>query len=486
MNFLSYISRILESNLSKNIPRVLGLGLFMQQLDSMILNTAIPQMALSLHTPTLSLKLAITSYLLTLAMFIPISGFVADRFGTQKTFSLAMLVFLFGSIISGCAFNIDILIIGRLIQGAGAAMITPVGRLILLKTFSKKESLVAYNSYTMIGQMGMVIGPTLGGVMTTFMNWRFIFFINIPVCLIALFLVYKIIPNYLEEKKSKFDWLGFFLFGGAAGAVSFGFSYLSEEGFSFFYPWLVLFIGLVLGFIYYFHAQNLNFKKRWPALDINVFKIRTFWLSMLGGSLFRLTASGATFLLPLQFQIALGYSAFESGLLLIPQAASFLISKQCFTWALREYGFRKILVCAPLFTAFALLGFSILSDLSFIKNLNFIEDFVIFGFFMLILGFFSSIQYSCLNTLIFSDVPQEMSSRATSSSGVFQQLGLSLAVCFCAGLLVGSSALSQTHVLGLVSFHWTYLTLSFLTFLTPLIFLKLNKDDGMHLVHEKK
>lgn len=483
---LSFFNRSAPMNffkdIRKNIPRVLGLGLFMQQLDSMILNTAIPQMAVSLHTPTLNLKLAITSYLLTLAMFIPISGYVADRFGTQKTFSLAMLVFLLGSLISGFAFNIDLLIFGRLIQGAGAAMITPVGRLILLKTFSKKESLVAYNAYTMIGQMGLVIGPTLGGLLTTFINWRFIFFVNIPVCLIALYLVYKIIPDYLEEKKSKFDWLGFVLFGAAAGLVSFGFSWMTEEGFNFIFPWSLLLIGMFLGLIYYFHAQNLKIKKVLPALDIQVFKIRTFSLTMLGGTLFRLTASGATFLLPLQFQIAMGYSAFESGLMLLPQAASFLISKQCFTWALRKFGFKNILVFSPLFVSMALLGFALISGWSLLNHLNFLQHFIVFGLIMLVLGFFSSIQYSCLNTLIFADVPKDISSRATSSSGVVQQLGLSFAVCFCAGLLVGASFFSQTHLLGEVSFYWVYLILSILTFFTPLIFLKLNHADGMHLI----
>ncbi len=471
-----------KKNLARNIPRVLGLGLFMQQLDSMILNTAIPQMAEALHTPTLSLKLAITSYLLTLAMFIPISGYVADRFGTQKTFALAMLVFLLGSIISGCAFDINFLIIGRLIQGAGAAMITPVGRLILLKAFSQKESLIAYNAYTMIGQMGLVIGPTLGGVLTTFMNWRFIFFVNIPVAIIALFLVYEVIPNYKEDKKSKFDWLGFFLFGAAAGSISFGFSWMSEEGFSFVFPWLLLLVGIFLGLIYYFHAQYLNYKNILPALDLKVFKIRTFRLTMLGGSLFRLTASGATFLLPLQFQMAMGYSAFDSGLMLLPQAASFLISKQCFTWALKKFGFRNILIFSPLLVSLALLGFALISDWSGLRNLNFIQHFIIFGLIMLVLGFFSSIQYSSLNTLIFADVPKDKSSRATSSSGVVQQLGLSLAVCFCAGLLVGTSFVSQTHLLGEASFYWVYLILSFLTFLTPLVFLKLRKSDGMHLI----
>jgi len=388
MSFLS-----IKAN--KHIPRILGLGLFLQQIDAMILNTAIPKMAESLGAPTLSLKLAITSYLLTLAMFIPISGYVADRFGTQKIFSIAMMVFLLGSVLCGFAFNIEILILGRLIQGAGAAMITPVGRLILLKTFSKMESLIAFTAYTTIGQIGLVLGPSLGGMITTFINWRFIFFINVPVVLVTLYWVSKFIPNYLEEKKTKFDWLGFWIFGAAAGAVSFGFSWLAEESFFSLGPWILLGIGGVLSIVYYLHAINMPLPAL-PSLDLKLFRFRTYWVSVLGGFIFRLGASGVSFLLPLQLQILMGYSAFESGLIVLPNACAFLVSKQLFQPMLRRYGFKKILITSPIVVAVSLLGYACVGVSSSLWFL---------GFFMVMIGFASSIQYSALNTIVFADVP---------------------------------------------------------------------------------
>ena len=456
--------------LNRHIPRILGLGLFLQQLDAMILNTAIPQMATSLNTPALGLKLAITSYLLTLALFIPISGYIADRFGTQRTFAWAMVIFLLGSVICGFSWNLEILIFGRLIQGIGAAMVTPVGRLILLKAFSRTDFLQAFATYAVIGQIGLVLGPVLGGVITTFMDWRFIFFVNVPIVLLALYWTRKFIPNYFDPGNlGKFDWMGFLIFGGAAGAITFGFSWLTEEDFSESYPWFLIAFGLILAGIYFLYARKIKF----PALDLNVFKIKTFWVTMIGGFCFRISASGVSFLLPLQFQLQFGYSAFISGLLIFPNVLAFLAARSFFKKLLRYVGFKKTLLICPIFSAFALLGFGFMD-----KGMP-VAWVVIF---MVILGLAASIQYGAINTLTFADIPAQDSSRATSVSTVFQQIGLSMAICFCAGLLVINSGLSTEGVFSPLAFHRTYFILSALTFGSIAVFFKLSKQDGGHLL----
>jgi EmrB/QacA subfamily drug resistance transporter len=454
----------------KHIPRILGLGLFLQQLDAMILNTAIPQMAHSLNTPALSLKLAITSYLLTLALFIPISGYIADKFGTKRTFSWAMIVFLLGSVICGLAMNIEILIFGRLVQGAGAAMVAPVGRLILLKAFSRTDFLHAFAAYAIVGQIGLVLGPVLGGIITTFMDWRFIFFVNIPIILLALYWTKKSIPNYIDpENLVKFDWIGFLVFGGAAGAITFGLSWLTEDNFMDHEPWVLFGLGVLLAGIYYFYARRLKY----PALDLNVFKIKTFWVTMVGGFGFRISASGVSFLLPLQLQLQFGYSAFMAGLLIFPNVLAFLTARSFFKILLKHYGFKKILLICPIFSALALLGFAFMT-----KNMPLWCMIIL----MIVMGMASSVQYGAINTLTFADVPAQDSSRATSVSTVFQQIGLSMAICFCAGLLVINSGFSVSSVMSAMAFHRTYLVLSALTLLSAVVFFKLSHENGAHLL----
>ncbi len=459
---------------NKHIPRILGLGLFLQQLDAMILNTAIPQMAHSLGTPALSLKLAITSYLLTLALFIPISGYVADRFGTQRTFFWAMIIFLMGSVLCGFAINIETLIIGRLVQGMGAAMVTPVGRLILLKAFSRVDFLHAFATYAVVGQIGLVLGPVLGGVITTFMDWRFIFFVNIPIIGLALFWTKKFVPNFFDrENHIPFDWPGFLVFGGAAGAITFGLSWMTEEDFSDQGPWILLGMGLILAMAYYFYARKIKY----PALDLNVFKIKTFWVTMLGGFCFRLSSSGVSFLLPLQLQLQFGYSAFMAGILIFPNVLAFLVARSFFKILLKRYGFKKVLLVCPIFSAFSLLGFALMTQHT---------SMIWMILFMVILGMAASVQYGAINTLTFADIPSQNSSRATSVSTVFQQIGLSMAICFCAGLLVVNSELSVSAVTSAVAFHLTYGILSALTLLSALVFLTLSRTDGAHLLASKK
>lgn len=450
----------------KYIPRILGLGLFLQQLDSMILNTSIPQMAVSLGSSALDLKLAITSYLLTLAMFIPISGYMADKFGTKRTFFLALFIFLLGSLIYGLSFNIEVLIFGRLVQGMGAAFITPVGRLILLKAFSRADFLPAFSVYVMIGQLGTILGPVLGGVITTFIDWRWIFLVNIPVVLLALYFTKKKIPDYHDHSNAApFDWLGFVLFGFAAGMVTFGLSWVTEENFTEMMPWYICGAGVVLSVIYYFYGRRVAH----PSLDLSAFRIRTFWVTMAGGSLFRLSSNGLGFLIPLQLQLVYGYSPLVAGLLLFPNAVAFMVARFFFKKLLVGLGFKKVLLLFPVFSAVSLLG------LAFMSGGNLI---VMMTVCMVLQGFTASVHYAALNTLTFADIPAKDSSKATSLSTVVQQIALSLAVCLAAGLLLSISDVSGHPVMTSSVFQLTYLLLSFLMAFSAVVFFKLLPTDG--------
>lgn len=464
------MAEVVSFKTHKHIPRILGLGLFLQQLDAMILNTAIPQMSLALDTTPLRLKLAITSYLLTLAMMVPVSGYLADRFGTRRCFFHAMIIFLIGSVVCGFAHDLLFLIAGRLIQGFGAALLTPVARLVLLRTFSRSDYLVAFTAYTLIGQMGLMLGPVLGGVLTSLVSWRSIFFVNVPMVLIGLYWVHHHIPNYTETKLPRFDWFGFWLFGGAAGLITFAFSWLTEDQFNQFHtPLLLLGIGALLIVLYIWHARRTQH----PSLDISVFRIRTFRAVVINSTLFRLGVAGTSFLLPLQFQIQFGYSPLISGLLIFPNALAFWASKPCFKIILHRFGFKRCLITTACLTALVLLALSWLSVGTPLWCLLVL---------MAALGFTSSLQYSFINTLNFADIPPGDSSRATSVGTVFMQLGLSFSVCFCAGLLVGSSHLAQTPLLSPLAFHYTYWVLSAVTLLSAVLFCQLQANDGANLL----
>jgi len=458
----------------KNIPRILGLGLFLQQLDGMVLNTAIPEMANSLGTEALSLKLAITSYLLTLAMFIPISGYIAERYGTQKVFLWAMIVFVIGSIFCGCSWDITTLIIGRLIQGAGAAMVTPVGRLILLKVFSKEDFLIAFTSYSLIGQIGFVVGPVLGGFMTSYINWRGIFFINLPIVLLGLFLVKKWIPNYeSRDTLPAFDWIGFWVFGGLAGCFTFGFSWVTEENFSGIDPYLLLLLGVLLIFIYFFHQRNTVV----PVLKLSLFKIRTFQVSLVGGSWFRVFASGLTFLIPIQLQLDLGYSPFLSGVLIFFNALGFFITRHFFKEIMSFLGFKRALISSAFITGLTLFLFIFIDRTS--------PLWLIIGL-LILMGLSSSIQYGALNTLGFADVEKEDAAQASSVTAVFQQLGLTFSVCLCAGLLSLMGRFKGVSTLSDIAFHWTYFFMGLMTLGSILFYVHLTQKDGQHLIKNKK
>lgn len=448
------------------IPCVLGLGLLMETLDSTVLNTALPQMALSFAVDALTLKLSIVSYFITLAIFIPASGYATDRWGTKRVFFGATLLFVLSSFLCGVSQNLPELIIGRLLQGVGGAMVTPVGRLILLKTFERTEFIKAFTSLVLVGQVGVVLGPTLGGILTTFLGWRWVFFVNLPVGLLLLIFIARVIPNYREEIRYHFDKWGFILFSIAVGLITFGLALVTEESFhNANIAGMLLSMGALFLVIYLWHTKH----KYLPLLNLTLFRIRTFRIAILGSFLIRLPLNAPFFLLTLLFQIEFGFSAFAAGLFLMPYGLAMITMKGYFQKILSYFGFRRSLMINPILLTLSLFTFS---------QVTAETPAWILLVLVALLGIVSSFQFTCMNTLNFADIEKKDMSHASIISSVLQQLAMSFSVCFSAGLLIGVSKIHHVAALHIAAFHTTFYILGGVMLLSLLIFRQLRPDDG--------
>lgn len=448
------------------IPRVLGLGLLMETLDTSVLNTALPQMASSFHAEILTLKLAIISYVITLAAFLPIGGYLTDRWGSKHVFFVAVAVFILSSFGCGIAQNLPELVIGRLLQGMSAAMVTPVGRLILLKTFTRKEYIKAFTSLVIVGQLGVALGPTVGGGLTTFIGWRWIFFINVPIGILLLWLIARFIPNYREELRYALDKTGFLLFSSGLGAITFGFAWMTEQAFQDDLLAVGLtFFGFVLLGLYAWHAHYCTR----PLVNFSLLRLRTFRISLIGSFVTRLPLNAPFFLLTLLLQVALGFSAFKTGLCLIPYGLGMMMTKSFFNYFLHCVGFRRFLVINPIFLAISLLSFSLINEST---------PFWLIGLLIGFLGAFSSCQFSGMNTLAFADVEPKEVSNASIITGVFQQIAISISICFAAGLLILAGNFYHIAALNLTAFHAAFVCLSLIMLMSIFIFRGLKVGDG--------
>src|SRR3954451_8784208 len=296
-------------SVKRYLPWLVATVLFMEQLDSTIVNTAVPSMANSLHVTPLSLKAVVTSYILSLAVGIPISGWLADRFGTRRVFGTAVAVFTVASVLCGLAINVPMLVAARILQGLGAAMMTPVGRLAIVRTFPKSELLAAMNFVIIPALIGPLLGPTVGGVIVHWLSWREIFFVNVPVGLVALWLIHRHMPDYQGEGHRPLDVIGLALFGSGAALLSWLLEVFGEHQLDTTSTCVLLLLSLGLLSAYVVHAGHT----RYPLLQLALFQVRTFRVSVGGGFVTRLGIGGLPFLLPLLYQLSLGLPAWKSG-----------------------------------------------------------------------------------------------------------------------------------------------------------------------------
>jgi EmrB/QacA subfamily drug resistance transporter len=455
------------ATVKRYLPWVVATALFMEQLDSTIINTAVPAMAENLGVTPLSLKAVVTSYVISLAVCIPASGWMADQFGTRRVFFAAVAVFTVASILCGLAISAPMLVATRVLQGIGAAMMTPVGRLAIVQTFPKSELLRAQNFVIIPALIGPMLGPTVGGLIVNWMSWREIFFVNVPVGIVALWLIHKYMPDYRAEKKRPFDVIGLALFGSGAALLSWLLEVFGEHTIDATSGAILLLISMSLLAAFAWHARD----NAHPLMRLGLLRLRTFRVSVLGGFVTRLGVGGLPFLLPLLFQLGLGLPAWESGLLLIPSAVAAIGMKILATRVLHRYGFRQVLIVNTVLTGvtislYALVGPS--TPIALIVCLGLAQ------------GFFNSLQFSSINSMAFADIEPRDSSMASSIASTLQQMSLGFGLAFgslIAGWYLGG--LPQTDQRAVTSaLHHAFVTLGALTVLSAFAFRTLRASDG--------
>jgi EmrB/QacA subfamily drug resistance transporter len=422
----------------KVVAMIVGSAIIMQQIDSTVITTALPQMAISLHADPVRLSLAVTAYLLSLAIFVPVSGWAADRFGGRVIFRAAIGLFTLGSILCGLSGNLIELTAARVLQGFGGAMMVPVGRLVLFRSL-EKTALIATMAYLQVpAQLGPVLGPPIGGFITTYFSWRWIFLVNVPLGLLGMLLVTLFFDNPKEDTQRPLDWIGFVLTGLAAFCVMYGIEAIGRGNGGLEAAGLLV-AGFALGALSYYHLS----RAKHPLLDISVFRIQTFQAAIYGGSLFRAGAGTLVFLLPLLLQVVFGLSAFASGSITFATAAGSLSMKITARPIIRRFGFRNVILFNGVISAAAI-------SMCAFFNAG-MSTYLIFVL-LLIAGFFQSLQFTATQAMTYADVPEPLMSTATSIASMTQQLSRGLGISTVAVLLHLSLAWRGAAKLGTFDF----------------------------------
>jgi EmrB/QacA subfamily drug resistance transporter len=456
------------------LPWLVAVAFFMESLDTTILNTAVPAIAAALKVAPLSMKSVLASYTLSLAVFIPISGWMADRFGTRRVFASAIGVFTLGSLLCGISSDIHILVACRILQGFGGAMMVPVGRLTLVRTFAKSELVRAMSFVAIPGLIGPMLGPITGGLIVGYFHWRVIFFVNVPIGLIGLYMVYLHLPDYREEHTNPLDVTGLLLFGSGIGLLSYVLEVFGEHTLSGGEILGMLAISALLLAGYGFRATRTKF----PLLRLPLFRIRTFRASVSGSFFTRLGIGGIPFLFPLLYQVGLGFSPIESGMMMMPQAIAAMSLKMTMPKILARVGYRGVLISNTVIIGLLIMLFATIG-VSTPVWLIVLEAFCF--------GFFTSLQYTSMNTLVYSDIVDEATSSASTIASTMQQMSISFGVA-SASLVTAffvpdrfhSSAPEMIH-----GIHQAFLVLGGLTVLSTLIFAELKSGDGDNVSQHK-
>src|SRR5271167_2511306 len=455
------------------LPWLIAVAFFMESLDTTILNTAVPAIAAALGVAPLSMKSVLASYTLSLAVFIPISGWMADRFGTRRVFASAIGLFTLGSFLCGISSDIHLLVACRILQGCGGAMMVPVGRLTLVRTFAKSDLLRTMSFVSIPALVAPMLGPIAGGLIVGYLHWRVIFFLNIPIGLTGLILVYLHLPDYREEKTPPLDIVGLILFGSGIALLSYVLEIFGEHTLSMLEILGLLVISLSLIGGYLFHAREIEF----PLLRLSLFRIRTFSAAVSGGFFTRLGIGGVPFLLPLLYQVGLGFTPIQSGLLIMPQALASMSTKFLLPKILNRIGYRGVLVSNTVILGILLLFFATI-------GLHTPVWVIVLQAFCY--GAFTSLQYTSMNTLVYADVTEEETSSASSIASTMQQMSISFGVA-AAGLAtaffvprVHSNPAEMIH-----GVHEALLVLGVFTILSTAIFSRLKSGDGQNVSQQK-
>ncbi|WP_430459014.1 DHA2 family efflux MFS transporter permease subunit [Pusillimonas minor] len=454
------------------IPFIVGCALFMQMLDATVVATAIPAMAAALDTTPVKMNVAITSYLLALAVFVPISGWAGERFGARKVFIVAIVLFSAASVACALSQNLPQLVIARLFQGLAGAMMVPVGRIIMLQRTPKEDLLKAMSFLAMPALLGPIIGPPLGGFLVTYASWHWIFLINVPVGALGIYLIMKYIRPDLPAHARRLDWLGFMLSGIALATLVWGFESIGNADATRLQTLGLISIGASCGLLYVWHARHHPH----PILDLSLLRIPSFAISVLGGNLCRFTVGATPFLLAILLQVAFDMSAFAAGLISFTGAAGALLMKFIATRVIETFGYKRVLTINALISG------------GFTAACAFFEASTPFWVMVAILavgGVFRSLQFTAVNTLTYAQLTSAQMSKASTFAAMAQQLGISLGVG-CAALIMnismnarGAATLAQDDV------AWAFAAIGAITALSFFSFIRLPANAAEQL-HQKK
>jgi EmrB/QacA subfamily drug resistance transporter len=446
----------------------------MESLDTTILNTAVPIVAQALAIPALSMKSVLASYTLSLAVFIPISGWMADRFGTRRVFASAIGLFTLGSFLCGISSDIHLLIACRVLQGCGGAMMVPVGRLTLARTFAKSELIRAMSFVAIPGLIGPMLGPIVGGLIVGYLHWRFIFFVNLPIGIVGLALVYLHLPDYREPDSKPLDIVGLILFGSGVALLSYVLEIFGDHtlGSGEILGLLALSLTLIVG--YGLHATRTPF----PLLQLSLFRIRTFSAAVSGSFFTRIGIGGVPFLLPLLYQVGLGFTPVQSGLLIMPQAVAALSTKFLMPRILDRVGYRGVLISNTIVLGLLLMVFATVG----LGTPIWVIVLLAFCY-----GAFASLQYTSMNTLVYADITEHQTSNASSIASTTQQMSISFGVA-AAGLATAyfiPASLRSNPAEMIDGLHEAFLVLGGLTILSTVVFHRLKRGDGGDVSHPR-
>ena len=449
-------------------PLIVACALFMENLDSTVIATSLPAIARDMNEDPIALKLALTSYLLSLAVFIPVSGWAADRYGAKNVFRAALVIFMAGSIACGFAVGLADFVLFRIIQGMGGAMMVPVGRLVVLRSVPRGEFIAALSWFTIPALIGPILGPPIGGFITTYAHWRWIFFINVPIGLLGLVLVTRYIGDIREENTPPLDRLGLLLLGLGLSGIVFGLAVLGQDLVPLWLSGGITLAGFAFCAIYALHAR----RKTFPVLDLRLLAIPTFRASVIGGSIFRIGVGATPFLLPLLFQIGFGLSAFASGMLTFASAAGAMTMKFTAQPILKRYGFRTVLIVNGVLSSVFIAAYGFFTPAT---PHAFIIGLLLMG------GFFRSLEFTSINAIAYADVPNSQMSQATSFVSAAQQVSLSIGVAGAALILETVRAGRGDITIAVADFTPAFVIVAIISVFSTVVFALLPRDAGAEL-----